>query len=152
MALLTFDGIELLPVPPAVAFQLLTDLDLLATLLPDVAEQTLVNSTAAKWTIRPGFSFLRGTLHLDVVRENCDHDDAIQLHLSATGIGLKIELDVNLTIRTQDAGTQVQWRMDVTKLAGLVATVGKSLIRGAAEETIRNTWAKINEYCNKTRS
>ena len=56
---------------------------------------------------------------------------------------MQIDLESQLTLSEAGEGTKLTWSSETTKLKGLVATLSKGLIQGAAEKVIGDTWQKI---------
>src|SRR4051812_43830427 len=63
---LTFGGEETFSVPPERLFAALTDLDQLTKIIPDLVSSERIDERTLKCVVRPGFSFLRGTLKLQI--------------------------------------------------------------------------------------
>ncbi len=63
---LTFGGEESFAAPPERLFGLLTDLDGLADTIPDLVSSHRVDDRTLECVVRPGFSFLRGTMRVTI--------------------------------------------------------------------------------------
>jgi hypothetical protein len=142
---LTFGGEETLAAPPERVFDLLTDLDQLAATIPDLVSAEKTDERTLQCVVRPGFSFLRGTLRVTIVLGEIERPVSAAMHVAAKGIGTQIGIESHIRIAADPAGTKLTWTAEVVELKGLVATVGRSLITAAAEQVIRGAWQRIRE-------
>ncbi len=142
---LTFGGEETLAAPPERVFDLLTDLDELATTIPDLVSAEKTDERTLQCVVRPGFSFLRGTLRVTIVLGEIQRPVSATMHVSAKGIGTQIGIESRIHISPDPTGTKLNWTAEVVELKGLVATVGRSLITVAADQVIRGAWQRIRE-------
>jgi uncharacterized protein len=141
---LTFGGSESFSVPPERLFAALTDLDELAATIPDVVSSERIDERTLHCIVRPGFSFLRGTLRLAIKIVDSQLPQLARMTIAADGIGTHITVDSQLHIEAADGGSKLDWTASVVELKGLVATVSRPLISAAAERTIQNAWTKIH--------
>ena len=130
----------------------LSDARFLILHVPDVDESKPkeVDQASANCTIRPGFSFIRGTLRVELrILESSESSD-VRFSLSSKGIGSSSEAEAHLRLMAEnEATTKVDWTVEVTKLGGLLKAVPKGLIRGAAEKVINDVWAKMETSLNE---
>ena len=140
---LEFGGEEFFAATPERVFAVLTDLDSLARTMPDLVSAKKVDERTLECVVRPGFSFLRGTLRLSVVLVDIQPPQSATMHLTARGIGTKIGVESRLELRADPAGTRLAWSSQVVELSGLVATISRGLIVAAAERQIREIWQRI---------
>lgn len=144
------EGTHDLPLPPAELRPLLADPAFLVACVPDVEAVLACAPDGATLRVRPGLSFVRGTL--DVVLRMLDSPDAEKVHvaLSSKGIGSTSELEAVLALAGEGAGTRVHWSVDVIKLGGLLKLVPPGLIRGAAMQIINDAWERVSARVKRT--
>jgi carbon monoxide dehydrogenase subunit G len=141
---LTFGGSETFSVPPERLFAALTDLNQLATTIPDLVSSEKIDDRTLHCVVRPGFSFLRGTLRLAITIVDLDPPHSANMKVATDGIGAHILVESQLQIDQLDAGSRLTWTATVVALKGLVATLSRPLISAAAERTIQNAWATVH--------
>ncbi len=141
---LTFGGSESFSAPPERLFAALTDLDELAATIPDLVSSQRIDERTLNCVVRPGFSFLRGTLRLAISIVDLQPPHFARMAIAADGIGTHITVVSQLHVEAADCGSKLDWTAAVVDLKGLVATVSRPLISAAAERTIQNAWAKIH--------
>jgi carbon monoxide dehydrogenase subunit G len=140
---LTFGGNETFSAPPEQVFAALTDLDRLPRLIPELVSAEKVDDRTLNCVVRPGFSFLRGTLRMMISIIDMNAPKTASMKVSATGIGAQIEVASALEITPTDSGSALNWSASVTELKGLVATISRPLIAAAADQVIRNSWQRL---------
>ncbi len=141
--MLHFEGdTDLAPNPAAVSAKL-SDARFLVQCIPGVEKVTLAEAERAVCTLRPGFSFVRGTLEVTLVVAEKVADKLTRLKLDSKGVGTTSQLEVVFTYASHDAGTRVHWTADITQLGGLLKAVPQGLIKGAAQKVIADAWASV---------
>jgi carbon monoxide dehydrogenase subunit G len=140
---LTFGGNETFSAPPEQVFAALTDLDRLPSLIPDLVSAEKVDDRTLNCVVRPGFSFLRGTLRMTIAIVDLVPPKSASMKVSASGIGAQIEIASSLDIAPKDSGSTLTWSATVTELKGLVATISRPLISAAADQVIRKAWQRL---------
>jgi carbon monoxide dehydrogenase subunit G len=138
-----FHGEEHFDVPPARLFADLTDLDFFAQIIPDLQSSQRVEERTLKCVVRPGFSFLRGTLNLTIALGEMSPPQLAAMQVTADGIGAHLAIDSQLEIAPDATGSRLNWSGTVVELKGLVATISRPLIRAAAEQVIRQSWQNV---------
>ena len=142
--MLTFGGDESFAVSPERLFAALTDLDRLPRSIPDLVSAEKTDERTLRCVVRPGFSFLRGTLKLTIAIVDLQPPTSARMQLSAAGIGTQIQVASELQIAPSESGSRLTWSATVVELKGLVATVSRPLIAAAAEKTIRQAWQRLH--------
>jgi carbon monoxide dehydrogenase subunit G len=142
--MLRFEGNRDFQQPLAELFARLTDTRFLVDCIPDVESVKGLEADRAELVLRPGFSFVRGTLDvsLQIVEKNAPTSARIALH--SKGIGSTSEVEATLMLVSQEAGTRAHWTAEVKSLGGLLKMVPSGLIRGAAEKVIEQAWDRIS--------
>lgn len=138
-----FDGEMLLPLPVATVWAQLSDVGFLVESIPGAEEIRDVRADGAVCKLRPGFSFVRGTLELTVARLETEPEKSVGYRLVSKGIGSSSEVVTHLHLIPQETGTQVQWTAEVANLTGLLKAVPKGLVQGAAQSVIKDVWDSV---------
>lgn len=138
-------GEETFNAAPSKLFAALTDLDDLSKNIPDVQTASRIDDRTLQCTVKPGFSFIRGTLKSRIhVAEAVPHE-RVRITVSASGIGMGMEIESRLRIEPLDGGTRSKliWEAQVMNRTGLVSAVPAGLIAGAADKTVKDGWTKL---------
>lgn len=143
---LVFGGQESFQASPERLFALLTDLDQMQHIIPDLKSSELVDQHTLKCVVRPGFSFLRGTMNLTISIEESQPHERATMQIAARGIGAQMQIVSRLQIAPQQNGSQLDWQAEVTQLKGLVSTVSPALVRAAADQVIRHAWTQVRRH------
>lgn len=147
--MLRFEGDRDFALPPAEVFAKLTDVSFLVGCIPDVETVRAVESDRAELVLRPGFSFVRGTLEV-TMRMLEKAGSAARVQLLSKGIGSSSEVEATLELTPAESGTRVHWAAEVKSLGGLLKMVPAGLIRGAAEKVINEAWTRIAAELEKS--
>jgi len=142
---LTFGGDETFDAPPERVFDLLTNLDQLSSTIPDLVSSEKTDERTLECVVRPGLSFLRGTLRVAIRLGELNRPVSAVMHVAAKGIGTQIGVESQIKLEAAADGTRLNWTAEVVELRGLVATVGRTLISAAADQVIRGAWQRVRE-------
>src|SRR5438552_594729 len=112
----------------------LSDAAFLAGCVPDATVQGEAQHDRAQYTVRPGFSFARGTLDVTMEILERHEPEAVRFRLTSKGIGSSSVVESALKIAADGVGTKVSWTAEVMQLGGLLKMVPAGLIRGAAQK------------------
>jgi len=140
-----FDGEEQFTVEPARLFTVLTDLDVIAAMIPDLVSHQRVDPQTLECVVRPGFSFLRGTMKLAIRLGDLVPPEKAMMHVAAQGIGIGMKVDSRLEISSTPTGSQLKWQAEIRELKGLIATVSPALVRAAADQVVRQAWQLVHQ-------
>ena len=141
---LSFGGEESFAVPPERLFAVLADLDQLAKIIPDLVSAEKIDDRTLHCVVRPGFSFLRGTLRLTISLVELHPPESALMTVAAAGIGAQIQVSSELQIAATETGSRLTWSAKAVELKGLAATISRPLISAAAEKTIRTAWQRVH--------
>jgi carbon monoxide dehydrogenase subunit G len=121
----------------------LSDAAFLAGCVPDATLTGEPDHDRARYAVRPGFSFARGSLDVTMEILERHEPDMVRFRLTSKGIGSSSVVESALSLTAQGAGTKVAWTAEVTQLGGLLKMVPAGLIRGAAQKVIADVWDGI---------
>lgn len=145
MATLQFGGEERFVAPPEKVYALLTDLDGLGASIPDLVSAERVDERTLQAVVRPGFSFLRGTMKLRISLADLAPPHQATLKIDAQGIGVAMKIVSHMKLEPDADGTKLTWTADVPEMKGLVATVSPGLVKAAADQVLRHGWKQMHE-------
>ena len=138
-----FEGERIFALPPAQLWLKLRDAALLATCIPDGTPHPGATRDRAVCTVRPGFSFVRGTLDITIDVLGGIEPTTLKFAQKSKGIGTSSEVETSLTLTPHEQGTKIVWRAEIKNLGGLLKMVPSGLIRGAAHKVIEDVWTGI---------
>lgn len=124
-------------------YALLTDLDAMPAAIPDLVSSEKVDERTLKCVVRPGFSFLRGTLRLTITLGDCQPSEQAAMRIDSQGIGMSLGVASQLLIRGEGDGSRLEWTARIEQRKGLISAVSPGLIRAAADQVIRHAWSQV---------
>jgi carbon monoxide dehydrogenase subunit G len=119
-------------------FARLVDLGFLVQCIPDVKEVREVKDTSAALTVRPGFSFVRGELKLDIAKLAETPGTAATFSFKSKGIGTSSTVEAAFTLEDAAAGTLLKYAADLKEVGGLLKAAPKALLSAAANKVIND--------------
>jgi carbon monoxide dehydrogenase subunit G len=143
--MLRFEGDRDFPQAPAEVFARLSDVRFLVQCLPDVESVRSAEADRASLVLRPGFSFIRGTLEVSLQIVERVAPATVRVLQHSKGIGSSSEVEASLALAALESGTRVHWVAEVKSLGGLLKMLPGGLIRGAAEKVINDVWNQVAE-------
>lgn len=138
-----FTGEKDFPQPADQIWAKLTDARFLTQCIPDVESIKEQETDRAVMVVRPGFSFVRGTLEAALRVVDAVAPRSARFTVANKGIGSSAEVEATIELSQQENGTRVRWTAEVKALGGLLKLVPSGLIRGAAEKVISDTWNAV---------
>ena len=126
-------------------YALLTDLDAMAGTIPDLVSSEKVDEQTMKCVVRPGFSFMRGTMRLTIHLDDCQPSQQAAMKVDAQGIGVSMSVVSQLTIHAEADGSRLEWTARIEQLKGLISAVSPGLIKAAADQVIRHAWSQVRQ-------
>jgi carbon monoxide dehydrogenase subunit G len=138
-----FDGERTFAMPLTDVWPKLSDAAFLARCVPDATVKGEPERDRAQYTVRPGFSFARGTLDVTMEILERHEPEAVRFRLTSKGIGSSSVVESALKLTADGAETKVAWTAEVMQLGGLLKMVPAGLIRGAAQKVIEDVWDGI---------
>jgi uncharacterized protein len=143
-----FQGEKDFPQPPAELWTKLSDARFLVQCIPDVESVTEAESDHARLVLRPGFSFVRGTLEATLRIVDAEAPKTARYTIANKGIGSSADVEATVALEPQGTGTRVHWTAEVTALGGLLKMVPSGLIRGAAQKVVNDAWSAVEAKLN----
>jgi carbon monoxide dehydrogenase subunit G len=128
---------------PGELFARLTDTRFLVGCIPDVETVRVAEPGRAELVLRPGLSFVRGTLQVTLQIAEATAPTSARMLISSRGIGTSSEVEAALALAPHEGGTRVHWTAEIKSLGGLLKMVPSGLIRGAAEKVLGDAWNSV---------
>jgi carbon monoxide dehydrogenase subunit G len=98
--------------------------------------------------LRPGFSFVRGTLDVTLHVVDAVEPSAARYAVASKGIGSSADVEATVALAPEGAGTRVRWTAEIKTLGGLLKMVPAGLIRGAAQKVVNDAWSAVEAKLN----
>jgi carbon monoxide dehydrogenase subunit G len=141
--MLHFEGDKDLKAQVSDVFAKLSDAGFLVQCIPGVVSVAQAEVERAVCVIRPGFSFVRGTLEITLLVTETVPSTSTRLSIHSKGIGTTSDVEATLAFTSAEAATRVHWSADITQLGGLLKAVPQGLIKGAAQKVIADIWTAV---------
>lgn len=142
---LEFGGEETFAASPERLFDVLTNVDVLAATIPDVVSSEKPDPQTLKCVVRPKFSFLRATMRLAIKLTDLVRPGSATMRVTAEGIGASMQVVSVLAIEPAEGGSRMKWTARIERMGGLLATVPGGLVKGAADQVIRQGWQQVRQ-------
>lgn len=142
--MLHFEGDQVLPQPPTEVWTHLTDARFLVGCIPGVEAISEIGPDTAVCNLRPGFSFVRGTLELSLRILPEVPGQLARVQLSTKGIGTTSAVETTMNFQPHEQGTQIHWTASIKELGGLLKAVPQGLLKAAAQKVIADAWATVS--------
>lgn len=143
-----FEGEKDFAQPAAEIWEKLSDARFVVQCIPDVEMVKEATADHAVLVLRPGFSFVRGSLEATLHVVDAVAPTAARYVLANKGIGSSADVEATIALTAQDSGTRVRWTAAVTSLGGLLKMVPSGLIRGAAQKVVNDAWSAVETKLN----
>ena len=141
--MLHLEGDRDFPKPPEEVWDKLSDTRFLAGCVPGAEAIAQAEREHVVCTVRPGFSFVRGTLELTLHVAEAVPSRSIRLLLHTKGIGSTSDVEADLALAPQAHGTRLHWAIDIRSLGGLLKAVPQGLIQASAQKVITDALAAV---------
>jgi carbon monoxide dehydrogenase subunit G len=145
--LLHLDGQELFAQSRENLWKHLTDLAFLPRCMPDLERVVASDAGRLVVRVRPGFSFVRGTLEITIELIDSHSPDSVRMRVRSKGVGSGVNLEMRFALSDADATavgqTCVAWAADVLELSGLLKPVSRSLIAAGARKVISDACSRL---------
>ena len=126
--------------PPELLWQSLLRPEFLCQCFPGVDRVLRTDDRSAALIVRPGFSFVRGTLEIAFEFADLQPPQSARVLIHIKGIGSSAELATQFEIAPDVGGSVVNWTIDALQLGGLLKAVSQGLMQAAAQKVANDTW------------
>ncbi|MCP3859507.1 MAG: hypothetical protein GY728_09955 [Phycisphaeraceae bacterium] len=134
-----FNGTEFLKASPQKVHEFLVNLEELVKIVPGLVKSERTSDDTVKTVVRPGFSFIRTNLKQDfTLVEHVPHERVIiDVHAKGIGTAFSVKSTMDLSPHEDGENTKLEWEAEIMKMTGLVAALGTTIIRSAADQVIK---------------
>lgn len=140
-----FEGDQDLDHKPEFLWEKLSNAAFLAECLPDASVEGQPTQQEADCSVRPGFSFIRGSLDVHVKILEAVKPTLTKIGLVSKGIGSGSDVEATLQFAPTDKGTRVHWLAEIKSMSGLMKMIPAGLIKGAAQQVIQNLLNNVRQ-------
>jgi uncharacterized protein len=141
--MLHFEGDKDFPLSPADLLAKLGDARFLAQCIPGVEAIARAEPDLAVCQLRPGFSFVRGTLEITLRIAEIVPGVSVRYLVHGKGIGSFNDVEADVQLTPQAGGTHVHWLADIKQLGGLLKAIPQGLIKASAQKVITDIWDQV---------
>ena len=147
--MLQFEGERTLPQDPQTCWAKLSDPRFLSECIPNAELGGSVGQSGpeppnqAQFRVRPGVSFVRGTLDVTIKVEKGEPGKSARYFIHSRAIGSSSDAEAFLELEPVDSGTHLRWRGDIKTLSGLLKAVPKGLIKASAQKVVADIWSAV---------
>src|SRR5262249_12985445 len=149
--MLHFEGDRDFSQSPSDLWPKLADIQFLASCVPDADSVNFPDAERAQIVLRPGLSFVRGTLDLTMKLTDRVENTSAKLLLTTKGIGTTSTVEAAYTLAPTETGTRLHWTAEVTHLGGLLKAVPQGLLKAAAQKVITDAWKSLEMKLQSTK-
>lgn len=153
---LRLEGEEEFPLSRPRLWGHLTDMECLSRSIPDLESVSRSEPGLLVCRVRPGFSFLRGSLEVHFEITDQQAPERAQMRVTSRGIGSSVCVRLEIELIDPAAGgpdadsasgvtgrTRLRWAADIEELGGLLKPVSHDLIRAAAGRLVAQIWSNV---------
>lgn len=141
--MLHFEGDKDFTLPPPELLAKLGDARFLAECIPGVEAVTKSEPGLVLCVVRPGFSFVRGTLEITLRVAEGVPGSSLRYSVHGKGIGSSNDVEAELRVVPQGGGSHAHWVADITQLGGLLKAIPQGLLKASAQKVIGDVWDQV---------
>jgi carbon monoxide dehydrogenase subunit G len=129
--------------PPAELWPSLSNPRFLCECFPGVDHVVRADDRSAALVVRPGFSFVRGTLEVTFEFLETNPTTSARVDVQLKGIGSSGRFEARFELARTAAGSIVRWSVTIAQLGGLLKAVSQGLLQAAAAKVAADTWTEV---------
>jgi carbon monoxide dehydrogenase subunit G len=141
--MLQFEGKKTLVQNSETCWTKLSDPGFLGRCISNVESVTQPGPNKIQIKLRPGVSFVRGTLDVTIQIEKGDPGKSIRYLIHSRAIGSTSDAAAAVQLQPGSVGTEVQWTVMIKTLGGLLKAVPQGLIKASAQKVITDIWSSV---------
>ncbi len=146
--MLHFEGDKTLASDPEVCWAKLSDPRFLVQCIPNLESMTQPRPDQVQFKVRPGVSFVRGTLDITIKVEEVEPGKSARYSVHSRAIGSSSDAEAILMIEPTPGGTHLRWTVNIKTLNGLLKAVPQGLIKASAQKVITDIWSAVELKLN----
>jgi carbon monoxide dehydrogenase subunit G len=140
-----FEGDQDFPQEPSVLWNKLRSAAFLVECIPDATVEGQPTRDQGNCTVRPGFSFVRGSLAVTLKIIEAVEPTLLKIGLVSKGIGSGSDAEATLNFAAHEKGCRVHWQTEVKSMSGLMKMIPAGLIKGAAQKVIEDILGSVRQ-------
>lgn len=121
----------------------LSDARFLVQCIPGVESVASAEADQAVCVLRPGFSFVRGTLEVTLRVVERVPGQSVRAQAHSKGIGSTSDVETRVTFTPRDGGAHLDWTVEIQDLGGLLKAVPQGLVKASAQKVVADLWASL---------
>lgn len=133
--MLHLEGMNEIRAPKEKVWRVLVDTSTIQSCIPGLDTVESSDATSIRCKIKMGFSFLRGTMNLEVKFHDLQPPSSARMIGHASGVGTRLDLESTIQLDGKGDVTLVSWKADA-KLGGLAATLSRGLMEGTVKQMV----------------
>jgi carbon monoxide dehydrogenase subunit G len=143
--MLQFEGEKTLPLGPEACWMKLTDSEFLSQCIPNVESVSQSAPSQIQLKLRPGVSFVRGTLDVTIKVEKGEPGKSARYAAHSRAIGSSSDAEAKLNLEPVPGGTHLRWTVVIKTLGGLLKAVPQGLIKASVQKVITDLWSEVEQ-------
>jgi len=143
--MLQFKGEKKLGQDPQTCWTKLTDLQFFRQCISNIESASQPGPDQVQFKLRPGVSFVRGTLEVTVKVERTEIGKSARYIIKSRSIGISSDAEAILSVEPGPGGTHLQWTVVIKTLGGLLKAVPQGLIKASAQKVITDIWSAVEQ-------
>jgi len=141
--MLQFDGKKTLVQNAETCWTKLSDPGFLGRCISNVESVAQSGPDKIQIKLRPGVSFVRGTLDATIQIEKGEPGRSVRYSIHSRAIGSTSDAAATVQLEPTPVGTEVQWTVMIKTLGGLLKAVPQGLIKASAQKVITDIWSAV---------
>jgi carbon monoxide dehydrogenase subunit G len=143
--MLHFEGEKTVAQDPATCWAKITDPKFLAQCIPDLESSQQLGPDQARFRLRPGVSFVRGSLEVTLKIERQKATQSARYLVHSGGIASSSDTEALVTVEPVDAGCHLRWTVEIKSLGGLLKAIPQGLIKASAQKVVSDIWSAVDK-------
>jgi carbon monoxide dehydrogenase subunit G len=147
-----FSGQEQFAISPERLWDRVTDLDFMAKCIPGMQQIDRSEPQLLACRVRPDFSFLTGSLRVTLEIVDLQPPRTAQMRVHGKAIGASTVVLTSIEIHSEDKGARLDWQSEISERTGMLKTISRGLIEGAARKVTETAWAAFRVELDRAES
>jgi carbon monoxide dehydrogenase subunit G len=116
-----------------------------AELAASVGQSGPESPSQAQFRVRPGVSFVRGTLDVTIKVEKGEPGKSARYSIHSRAIGSSSDAEALLELEPVAGSTHLRWKVEIKTLGGLLKAVPQGLIKASAQKVVADIWSAVEK-------
>lgn len=136
----------------------MTDMEFLSRMVPDLERVVRSEPGVLVCRVRPGFSFLRGSLEITFETTKQQPPALVEMRVLGKGIGSSVSVLTSFELvelasdemgkepgSNSNGKTRLHWTAEVQELGGLLKPISRDLVKAAAGRIVAQIWTNVQQ-------